>query len=40
MKIKQYNILLENKIIGFTLFEKADAPMGTVFGQIHFVNID
>lgn len=40
MKIKQYDIFLGNKIIGFTSFEKADAPMGTVFGMINFINID
>lgn len=39
MKIKQYDIFLGNKIIGFTSFEKADAPMGVVYGKINFINI-
>jgi hypothetical protein len=34
-----YNILLEDKLIGTTLFEKADASMGVVFGQIKFIDI-
>jgi hypothetical protein len=36
---KVYNILLEKFKIGTTAFEKADAPMGVVFGNISFVNI-
>ena len=36
---KSYNILLEGQKIGTTLLEKADAPMGVVFGTINFVNI-
>ena len=35
-----YNILLDNKKIGTTELEKADAPMGLVFGKINFINID
>jgi len=34
-----YNILLDEKLIGTTTFEKADAPMGVVFGQIKFLDI-
>ena len=34
-----YNILLEDKLIGITAFEKADAPMGVVFGQVNFIDI-
>lgn len=39
MTIKQYDIFLDNKIIGTTELEKADAPMGDVFGKITFDNI-
>lgn len=39
MSKKQYDILLDDSIIGTTEFEKADAPMGIVFGQISFNNI-
>ena len=35
-----YNILLDGKLVGTTTFEKADAPMGVVFGQIIFNNIE
>ena len=38
MKTKWYNIFLDDKIIGRTELEKADAPMGVVFGQILFIN--
>lgn len=38
MPTKRYDIFLDDKIIGTTDFEKADAPMGTVFGQIHFTS--
>ncbi len=34
MKEKRYDILLDNKKIGTTELEKADAPMGVVFGII------
>lgn len=34
-----YNILLNDKLIGTTTFEKADAPMGVVFGKIEFLDI-
>ena len=33
---KIYNILLNKQKIGATAFEKADAPMGVVFGEIIF----
>lgn len=36
---KKYRIELKGAIIGFTMLEKADAPMGVVFGLIHFENI-
>jgi len=36
---KKYRIELKGTIIGFTMLEKADAPVGVVFGLIHFVNI-
>ena len=36
---KYYDILLDNKKIGTTNLEKADAPMGVVFGQIYFTCI-
>lgn len=36
---KQYNMLLGNNIIGTTELEKADAPMGVVFGRIRFAGI-
>ena len=39
MTIKQYDILLDNKKIGATELEKADAPMGVVFGRVTFDNI-
>jgi Integron Cassette Protein Hfx_Cass5 len=35
-----FKIFLDDKLIGTTLFEKADVPMGVVFGQIEFTNID
>lgn len=39
MTTKRYDIFLDDKIIGTTELEKADAPMGVVFGQINFSNI-
>ena len=39
MKNKIYNILLDNNKIGTTDLEKADAPMGFVFGKINFDSI-
>ena len=39
MTSKQYNILLDNEIIGTTDLEKADPPMGFVGGQIKFIKI-
>lgn len=38
MKAKRYQIFLDDKIIGTTELESADASMGVVFGKIHFVN--
>jgi hypothetical protein len=35
-----YNILLDNKLIGTTRLEKADPPMGVVFGEVTFLDID
>jgi hypothetical protein len=37
---KRYHIFLENRKIGTTKFEKADAPMGVVFGKIDFIGIE
>ena len=37
---QSYKILLEGKEIGNTSLEKADAPMGVVFGLINFKQID
>jgi hypothetical protein len=39
MTTKRYNIFLDDKIIGTTELEKADAPMGVVFGNVTFDNI-
>ncbi|WP_214225642.1 hypothetical protein [Pedobacter sp. B4-66] len=39
MITKWYDIFLDDKIIGTTELEKADVPMGVIFGQIHFINI-
>ena len=39
MTTKRYDILLDDLIIGTTELEKADAPMGVVFGQIQFNTI-
>lgn len=36
---KIYNIFLDDNKIGTTELEKADAPMGGVFGKINFINI-
>ena len=36
---KTYDIFLNEKQIGTTELEKADAPMGVAFGQIKFVDI-
>ena len=36
MEDTTYNIFLEETLIGTTLLEKADAPMGVVFGEIEF----
>jgi hypothetical protein len=35
---KTYKILLDGQEIGTTLLDKADAPMGVVFGVITFLN--
>lgn len=37
--MKLYDILLENEKIGTTELEKADSPMGVVFGRINFLDI-
>lgn len=39
MTTKRYDIFLDDKIIGTTDLEKADALMGVVFGNITFDNI-
>lgn len=39
MTTKRYDIFLDDKIIGTTELEKADATMGVVFGHIQFNNI-
>lgn len=39
MTIKRYDLFLDDKIIGTTDLEKADATMGVVFGRINFANI-
>lgn len=39
MTTKRYGIFLDDKIIGTTELEKADAPMGVVFGNVTFDNI-
>jgi hypothetical protein len=36
---KAYNILFDENKIGTTKLEKADVPMGIVFGEIEFFNI-
>ncbi|RYE59105.1 MAG: hypothetical protein EOP48_01985 [Sphingobacteriales bacterium] len=40
MAENNFEIFLDDKLIGTTLLEKADVPMGVVFGQIVFTNID
>lgn len=35
---KEYSIYLDSKKIGITRLEKADAPMGIVFGELIFDN--
>ncbi|MET4546481.1 hypothetical protein ABIE26_003808 [Pedobacter africanus] len=37
--MKLYDIFLNNNKIGTTELEKGDAPMGSVFGKITFINI-
>jgi len=34
--IKKYLIKIEKTILGYTYFEKADAPMGVVSGKLNF----
>ncbi len=36
---KAYYIFLDDKLIGKTIFEHADAPMGVVFGKIDFIDV-
>ena len=38
MTENQYKIYLDDKLIGFSKLDKADAPMGVVFGRITFIN--
>lgn len=38
MTINRYDIFLDDKLIGTTELEKAEAPMGVVFGQINFTD--
>lgn len=40
MKVKLYEIFLDNKKIGTTELENADAPMGVVYGRVTFDHID
>lgn len=40
MTKNSFKILLDDKLIGTTLLEKADVPMGVLFGQITFDNVD
>jgi hypothetical protein len=37
---KEYQIFLDDKFIGTTVFEKSDAPMGVVVGLVKFIGID
>lgn len=39
MTTKRYEIFLDDKVIGTTELEKADAPMGVVFGNIKLYDI-
>ncbi len=39
MTTKRYDIFLDDKVIGTTELEKADAPMGVVFGNIKLYEI-
>ena len=36
---KEYSVSIDSKIIGYTRLEKADAPMGVVFGLIEFTDL-
>lgn len=36
----QFKVLLNDKLIGATSLEKADVPMGVLFGQLHLDDID
>jgi hypothetical protein len=38
MAARRYDIFLDSKLIGTTALEKADAPMGCVFGRIDFTD--
>ncbi|GEM66332.1 hypothetical protein SF1_43140 [Sphingobacterium faecium NBRC 15299] len=40
MTIQQYDIFLDNKKKGATELEKADTPMGVVFGRVTLEHID
>jgi hypothetical protein len=37
---KEYTIFLGNEKLGTTQLEKADAPMGVVFGKISFTKMN
>lgn len=37
--MKRYNVFLEDKMIGTTAFEAADAPMGVIFGKVYFADV-
>ncbi|WP_437919714.1 hypothetical protein [Sphingobacterium sp. LRF_L2] len=39
MNTKVYKVFLGDKLIGTTIFEKADPPMGVVFGLLNFIDI-
>ena len=39
MNTKEYEVFLDDKIIGITKFEKSDPPMGVVYGQLNFIDI-
>ena len=38
--MKEYKVLLDDKLIGTTKFEFADVPMGVVYGKLEFVDIE
>ncbi|SEA27993.1 hypothetical protein SAMN05192529_11277 [Arachidicoccus rhizosphaerae] len=40
MSTRRFDVLLDDKKIGWTFLENADAPMGVVTGRIYFIDID